>query len=116
MRTTTVNLNTNTKSSSELFVCIKSASLITTRLQLRTPANNPRSVRSCATPRFGSTTPTQVTLNGPSGGLRNTVRPSCVLKVQQQGSRSYETPVPVDPERQLWRNRRPVDHSQWLCD
>ncbi|KRY01911.1 hypothetical protein T4E_4590 [Trichinella pseudospiralis] len=65
--------------------------------------------------RFGSTAPTLVTLEGPSGDLRIAVRPGCVLKVQQQGSRSYETTVPVDPEQQLWRNRRLVDYRQSMA-
>ncbi|XP_003371123.1 conserved hypothetical protein [Trichinella spiralis] len=66
-----------------------------------TAGNIPRSLRSCATPRFGSTMPTEVIFYGPFGGLRNTARPSCVLKVQQQGSISHKTLVSFDPERQL---------------
>ncbi|KRZ67221.1 hypothetical protein T10_12909 [Trichinella papuae] len=82
---------------------------------IRTLANSSRSVGDCVTRICGSTTPTEVTLDCSSDGLRNTARPGCVLKVQQQGSRSYETPVPVDPERQLWRNRRSVDHELVPC-
>ncbi|KRY78971.1 U6 snRNA-associated Sm-like protein LSm6 [Trichinella pseudospiralis] len=50
--------------------------------------------------RFGSTAPTLVTLEGPSGDLRIAVRPGCVLKSSSCG----ETGV-------SW-----TTDSQWLCD